>query len=54
MAKDKPDQPIHWEIFRDGERIAYGPEATMPDAAERRMLRGAGHTIKIKGKPFEK
>ena len=54
MAQTKPELPIYWEVFRDGERIAYGPEPTMPDVAERRIYRGSGFVIKVKGKVFEK
>lgn len=51
---EKTEYKPYWELFRDGERIAHGPESTMPDAAKRKMFRDAGHIIKVNGKPFAK
>lgn len=43
---------VYWEVFKDGERFAYGPKETMPDPGQRKELKAGGYQLKVGGKIF--
>ncbi len=43
-----------WQAKRDGEVIAHGSMATLPDAAQRRSLAAAGYKIYVDGKLYRR
>lgn len=52
MAKDMKSQEVYWEVFQNGNRVAYGSSETTPSPLEAKLLRAGDCKIFVKGKVY--
>ncbi len=52
MAKEQKPQEVYWEVFQNGNRVAFGPKETMPTIQECKLLRAGDCKILVEGKVY--